>query len=169
MNKKLKKKIKQKLLNRIEKKVVGYHVYRSNDENLPFAFWLRLTDQPIPERSFHDPASEIGSRYFYKLTQVFADGSESNPIKADATFTDHAGKIHQQNPLIDFVGYNIYRSADENIPIEKWEKRNDKPLPDNSFKDDGVQSGEVYFYYVRAVDSQGTESSPSEITRVIRK
>jgi fibronectin type 3 domain-containing protein len=169
MNKKLKKKLKQKLLNRVDKKVLGYHVYRSTDPNLPFAFWARLTDEPIPESSFHDSAAEIGTRFYYKLTQVFADGSESSPVNADTQFTDHAGKTYEQNPLIDFVGYNIYRSIDANIPLEQWEKRNDKPLPDNNFKDEGVKSGEIYFYYVRAVDSKGTESSPSEITRVIRK
>ncbi len=169
MNKKLKKKLKQKLLNRIDKKVIGYHVYRSTDENLPFAFWARMTDEPIPEGSFHDSAAELGKRYFYKLTQVFIDESESNPISPPTKYTDHAGNSFEQNPLIDFVGYNIYRSVDENVPLENWEKRNNSPLPDTSFKDEGVESGEVYFYYVRAVDSKGTESSPSEVTRVIRK
>jgi len=169
MNKKLKKKLKQKLLVRMERKIVGYHVYRSVDENLPFAFWARLTDEPIPEGDFSDPGSEVGKRYFYKLTQVFADGRESAPITPKSSFTDHAGKSYTQNPLVDFVGYNIYRSIDENVPLEQWERRNKEPLKTNDFKDEGVESGEVYFYYIRAVDSKGTESAPGEITRVIRK
>ncbi len=169
MNKKLLKKKRQKLKNKVNKKVVGYHVYRSENENLPFVFWARLTDEPIPEGDFSDPAAEIGKRYFYKLTQVFENGDESQPITPNSNFTDHAGKQFAQNPLADFVGYNIYRSADETIPLEKWERRNEEPLPTAEFKDEGVESGEIYFYYVRAVDSKGTESSPSEITRVIRK
>lgn len=169
MKKKHRHKLKQKVLQRIERKVIGYHVYRSTDEKLPFAFWARLTDEPIPEGSFSDSAAEVGKRYFYKLTQVFENGDESAPITPKSTFTDHAGNTYDQNPLVDFVGYNIYRSADENVPLEKWERRNKEPLKTNEFKDDGVESGEVYFYYIRAVDSKGTESAPGEITRVIRK
>jgi fibronectin type 3 domain-containing protein len=169
MNKKLKKKLKQKLLNRVERKVVGYHVYRSTDTNLPFVFWARLTDDPIPEGNFNDPAAEVGKRYYYKLTQVYENGSESAPITPKSNFTDHAGNVYEQNPLVDFVGYNIYRSADERIPLEQWERRNKEPLKTNEFKDEGVQSGEVYFYYIRAVDSKGNESAPGEVTRVLRK
>jgi len=71
--------------------------------------------------------------------------------------------------LADFVGYNVYRSADKDVPLANWERRNAEPLPTTEFKDEGVRSGEVYFYYIRAVDSRGTESAPGEIIRVIRK
>ena len=160
---------KRKLLQRINKNVVGYHVYRSANENLPFALWERLTEQPIPKGSFNDAAAGGGERYFYKLTQVYADGSESAPITPKTTFTDHAGNIYEQNPLVDFVGYNIYRSADKDAALDRWERRNKEPLANTEFRDEGVKSGEVYFYYVRAVDSKGTESAPGEIVRVIRK
>lgn len=170
MNKKLlRQKMKRIALNRLERKVIGYHVYRSTDERLPFPFWARLTDEPIPEGNFEDLAAEVGKRYFYKLTQVFENGEESNPITPRSSFTDHAGNKYEQNPLVDFVGYNIYRSADENVPLEKWERRNKEPLKTTEFKDEGVESGEVYFYYIRAVDSKGTESAPGEITKVLRK
>lgn len=169
MKKRLKNKLKKNLRGRIERKVVGFHVYRSVNENLPFAFWERITDEPIAEGDFNDPTARIGERYFYKLTQAFADGSESAPIVPKTTYTDHAGKQFSQNPLANFAGYNIYRSADENVPLERWEKRNQELLPTTEFKDEGVESGEVYFYYIRAVDSHGAESSPSEVMRVIRK
>jgi fibronectin type 3 domain-containing protein len=163
-------KAKRKLLReKIDKKIVGFHVYRSINENLPFVFWERLTDEPIPEGGFNDPTAEIGQRYYYKLTQVDAEGNESAPITPKSTFRDHAGNVHEQNPLVDFVGYNIYRSADKDVPLERWERRNKEPLPSTQFKDEGVTSGEVYFYYVRAVDSKGTESAPGEVVRVIRK
>jgi fibronectin type 3 domain-containing protein len=163
-------KAKRKLLReRVDKKYVGFHVYRSVKENLPFVFWERLTDEPIKEGNFNDPAAEIGQRYFYKLTQVDADGNESAPITPKSNYTDHAGNRFEQNPLSDFVGYNIYRSDKRDIPLEHWERRNKEPLPTTEFKDDGVESGEVYFYYVRAIDSKGTESAPSEVVRVIRK
>jgi fibronectin type 3 domain-containing protein len=160
---------KKKLLQRIDKKYIGFHVYRSEIENLPFAFWTRLTDEPIPEGDFNDAAAAVGKRYFYKLTRVDAEGNESAPITPKSTYTDHAGNRFGQNPMVDFAGYNIYRSADESVALERWERRNTEPLPTTEFRDEGVASGEIYFYYVRAVDSKGTESAPSEVVRVIRK
>lgn len=169
MNKK-KLKQRQKLLReKIDKKYVGFHVYRSTDENLPFVFWARLTDDPIPDGNFDDQSADIGTRYYYKLTQVDADGKESAPITPQTAYTDHAGNRFEQNPLIDFAGYNMYRSIDGNVPLDQWERRNEKPIPTTEYKDEGVLSGEIYFYYVRAVDSKGNESSPGEIIRVIRK
>ena len=168
MNKK-KLRNKKKLLQKIDKKYIGFHVYRSVNESLPFMFWERLTDEPIPDGNFNDTAAAVGERYFYKLTQVDAEGNESAPVTPKTTFTDHAGNKHAQNPLVDFAGYNMYRSADQNVPLDQWERRNSEPIPTTEYKDEGVQSGEIYFYYVRAVDSNGTESAPSEITRVIRK
>ena len=169
MKKRLKNKLKKKILQKVDRRIVGYHVYRSVNENLPFIFWERLTDEPIAEGNFDDPAAEPGTRYFYKLTQVDANGHESAPVTPKTSFTDHAGNRYEQNPLVDFAGYNIYRSAEKDVPLEKWERRNAEPLPTTEFKDEGVQSGEVYFYYIRAVDSRGTESAPGEIIRVIRK
>ena len=168
MNKK-KLRNKRKLLQKIDKKYIGFHVYRSINESLPFMFWERLTDEPIPDGNFNDTAAAVGERYFYKLTQVDAEGNESAPVTPKTTFTDHAGNKHAQNPLVDFAGYNMYRSIDQNVPLDQWERRNSEPIPTTEYKDEGVQSGEIYFYYVRAVDSNGTESAPSEITRVIRK
>ncbi len=169
MKKKNRNRLKQKLLQRIDKKYIGFHVYRSEIENLPFVFWARLTDEPIKDGNFNDQAAAVGKRYFYKLTQVDANGNESAPITPKSTYTDHAGNRFEQNPLADFAGYNMYRSAAKDVPLDQWERRNQEPLPTTEFKDEGVQSGEIYFYYVRAVDSKGTESSPSEIMRVIRK
>lgn len=169
MNKKLLRKKKKQLLGKIERKFVGYHVYRSVNENLPFVLWERLTDEPIPDGNFNDPAAGVGERYFYKLTQVDANGKESAPFAPQVAYTDHAGNKFDQNPLADFVGYNIYRSADEKTPLDQWERRNREPLKTMEFKDEGVESGEAYFYYVRAVDSHGTESAPGEIVRVIRQ
>lgn len=160
---------KRKLLQQSGKKYIGFHVYRSINENLPFIFWERLTNAPISDGNFNDTAAEIGQRYYYKLTQVDADGNESAPVTPKSTFTDHAGNVHAQNPLADFAGYNMYRSADKNVPLDQWERRNKEPIPTLEYKDEGVESGEIYYYYVRAVDSRGSESAPGEILRVVRK
>jgi fibronectin type 3 domain-containing protein len=169
MKKRLKDKLKKKLLQKIDRRYVGFHVYRSVNENLPFAFWERLTDTPIPDGKFDDPQAAPGDHYFYKLTQVDANGRESTPFTPEVKFSDHAGNSFEKDPLVDFAGYNIYRSADPNVPLEQWERRNREPLPDNQFKDEGVASGEVFYYYVRGVDSRGNETAPGEVVRVLRK
>src|SRR5215217_8014099 len=158
MKKRLKDKLKKKLRQKVDRKYIGFLVYRSVNENLPFIFWERITDEPVPDGSFDDHLANPGDRYYYRLTQVDAAGNESAPVTPYVTFKDHAGNKLDQNPLVDFVGYNIYRSAEKAVPLET-----------NEFKDDGVTSGEVFFYYVRAVDSLGNESAPGEIVRVIRK
>ena len=162
-------KAKRKLLQKFDKKYIGFHVYRSVNESLPFVFWERLTDEPIRDGNFNDQAAKIGQRYYYKLTQVDAQGNESAPVTPQSTFIDHAGNTYKQNPLVDFAGYNIYRSAGKDLPLYQWERRNKELLPTTKFKDECVESGEIYFYYVRAVDSKGVESAPSEVTRVLRK
>jgi hypothetical protein len=169
MKKRLKDKLKKKLRQKVDRRYIGFHVYRSVNENLPFIFWERITDDPVPDGNFDDHLAGVGERYFYRLTQVDALGNESAPIKPHVTFKDHAGNVLDQNPLVDFAGYNIYRSADQNVPLENWERRNAEPLETTEFKDEGVRPGEVFFYYVRAVDSLGNESAPGEIVRVIRK
>ena len=157
------------LREKANRRYVGFHVYRSINESLPFEFWERITGEPIQDGNFSDQAAEIGTRYFYKLTQVDANGVESAPVTPKSTFTDHAGNKHAQHPLVDFAGYNMYRSIDKDVPLDQWERRNAEPIPTTQYKDEGVESGEIYFYYVRAVDSKGNESAPSEITRVVRK
>jgi hypothetical protein len=160
---------KKNSLPKTNNRYLGFHVYRSLSENLPFIFWERVTDKPISEGNFTDKTASPGERYYYKLTQVDAFGNESAPVTPKSTFTDHAGNTYAQNPLADFAGYNIYRSADQNVPLDEWERRNKEPLPTTQFKDEGVESGEIYFYYIRAVDSLGNESAPGEVVRVIRK
>ncbi|MDQ3373460.1 MAG: hypothetical protein M3521_06195 [Acidobacteriota bacterium] len=165
-----KNRLKRKFLReKVDKKYVGFHVYRSVNENLPFVLWERLTDAPVQDGNFNDQASDLGQRYYYKLTQVDADGNESLPVTPKSTFTDHAGNQFEQNPLVDFAGYNIYRSIDKDVPLGEWERRNKELLPTTEFKDEGVEAGEICFYYVRAVDSKGIESAPSEVVRVLRK
>ena len=39
MKKRLKNKLKKKILQKVDRQIVGYHVYRSVNENLPFIFW----------------------------------------------------------------------------------------------------------------------------------
>ena len=62
----------------------------------------------------------------------------------------------------DVVGYNIYRTEDENAPPERWVKLNSELHKTASFHDDHVQVGKKYFYQITAVDASGNESARSE-------
>ena len=58
--------------------MIGYHVYRSENENAPFEDWTRITENPIKDGNFNDSA-ETGKRFFYKLTEVDSKGVEGKP------------------------------------------------------------------------------------------
>lgn len=54
------------------------------------------------------------------------------------------------------VSYNVYRRGPSGTV-----KLNATPLPATTYVDDTVQSGQVYHYFVKAVNAKGTESNPS--------
>ncbi|MDQ3135350.1 MAG: hypothetical protein M3Q76_11170 [Acidobacteriota bacterium] len=62
-----------------ERDVIGYHVFRSTDPNLPKEQWTRLTKTPAERTTFQDDAVESGVRYFYYLTALDAAGNTSQP------------------------------------------------------------------------------------------
>jgi fibronectin type 3 domain-containing protein len=59
--------------------VVGYHVFRSTDPNLPKDQWRRLTRSPVDRTTFNDDAVEPGVRYYYYVTAIDAAGNTSRP------------------------------------------------------------------------------------------
>ena len=64
----------------------------------------------------------------------------------------------------DVVGYDIYRSTDENLPKDRWTKLNAAPLTRTAYQDENVESGKRYFYYIKAIDKAGNVSQPSDVS-----
>lgn len=58
----------------------------------------------------------------------------------------------------DVVGYNIYRSIVTGGPYSALDTI---PVATDAYQDSTVQAGQTYFYVVRAVDNEGTESPNS--------
>ncbi len=56
-----------------EPDVVGYHLYRSEDEQM----WAKITPRPITTITFSDKQVQIGKRYFYQIVAVDNAGNES--------------------------------------------------------------------------------------------
>jgi hypothetical protein len=59
------------------------------------------------------------------------------------------------------VGYNVYRRAASGVV-----KLNLEPIPGTTYVDGTVQAGQTYFYVTKAVNTRGTESTPSNEVRV---
>jgi hypothetical protein len=58
------------------------------------------------------------------------------------------------------VGYNVYRRGTSGVV-----KLNLEPVTGTSYVDRTVQPGQTYFYVTKAVNTRGTESSPSNEVR----
>ena len=56
-----------------EPDVIGYHIYRSEDETT----WNKITPRPITTITFSDRQVQIGKRYFYQIAAVDSAGNES--------------------------------------------------------------------------------------------
>ena len=63
--------------------VAGYHIYRSDSSSGPFQ---RVTNSVIGSLNYRDSTVQLGGHYYYVVTAVEADGSEStysNEVGAD--------------------------------------------------------------------------------------
>src|SRR5215813_5982390 len=60
-----------------EPDVVGYSIYRTEDENAPPEKWIKLNQELYKTASFRDERVQVGKRYFYQITAIDAYGNES--------------------------------------------------------------------------------------------
>ena len=60
-----------------EPDVVGYNVYRAEDDNAPPEKWVKLNPELHKTASLRDDKVEVGKKYFYQITAVDAYGNES--------------------------------------------------------------------------------------------
>jgi hypothetical protein len=163
--------------------VSGYNIYRRQGGALS-----KVNAEPLREPHFSDREFQFGVNYQYVVRSLsFKPGSTNliDAIESDDsrpfnytpkdTFPPTPPKpvtIASINSIVsvfwplsaepDVVGYNIYRTEDENVPPEKWVKLNSELYKTASFRDDHVQVGKKYFYQITAVDASGNESARSE-------
>ncbi len=62
-----------------ETDVIGYKVFRSEDDSIPKADWKLLTPKPFDTNTFQDTVVEKGKTYFYYVTAVDTFKNESQP------------------------------------------------------------------------------------------
>ena len=168
--------------------IIGYNIYRADVKDGPAKL---LNKTPVSNTQFQDEffAFEKEQQYFVRAVSIGSNGDpaesrESNIVAVtpvDTFAPDPPASITlaaTQNSISiffaanvekDIAGYRIYRSTDANTPQANWELLTPNLLTTNTFRDDNVQPGVRYFYYITAVDKKGNVSVPSEtVSEMIR-
>jgi hypothetical protein len=164
--------------------LLGYNVYRM-DESQTEISPTPLNTAPVAGTQYTDKDFEFGQNYRYVVrsvslgtegAQVESLNSNALPVSPRDIFPPSAPSLlppgaapggislfFPANPEPDVVGYNIYRSTDENLPKDRWTKLNSTPLTRTTFLDENVEPGKRYYYYLIAIDKAGNVSAPSEV------
>jgi hypothetical protein len=162
--------------------IIGYNVYRSSSMNETARL---LNPTPINATIFADENFDFDKDYLYFVRAVSAgltagliESRESEILRFRAidtfppsppgalTIAASPGVISiffAANPELDVVGYHVYRTTDPMMPKKDWERLTDKLLSGNVFRDERVESGKTYYYYLTAADKSGNVSQPSEV------
>lgn len=162
--------------------VLGFNVYRSTSTKEPGKL---LNKVPTAKANFDDEFFEFGKDYYYFVRAVSVgtqaepiESAESNVLKFKAvdTFAPSPPSaitvaaapttisiFFAVNVEKDVVGYKIYRSTDQDLPLGQWNLLTPDLLKTNTFQDAKVESGKTYLYYLTATDKFGNVSDPSEI------
>jgi hypothetical protein len=60
-----------------EPDVVGYNIYRTQEEGAPLEKWVKINPELHKTASFRDDHAQVEKKYFYQITAVDASGNES--------------------------------------------------------------------------------------------
>ena len=166
--------------------LLGYNVYRM-DESQSEPNQTPINSALVSGTAYADRNFKFGTdyRYFVRSVSLGTGGAQveslnSNAVAAQAR--DVFAPPPPERPSIapdpsfgrlaiffaanketDIAGYNIYRSTDPNLPKQNWTKLNQDLLTRTNFRDERVESGKTYYYYIVAVDNAGNISPPSEV------
>ena len=170
--------------------VIGYvqrgnskHVFSMRKANEREA--KKLNSSPVSNNLFTDSFFEFDKKYFYSVRSV-SIGTSGQPVESlssseieiqpkdifppsapdgitIAASPNSISLFFAANPEKDIIGYKVYRSTSEDLPISDWELLTGELLKTNTFQDQKINSGTKYFYYIVAVDTFGNSSEPSKI------
>ncbi len=167
--------------------LLGYNVYRT-DSSQSEPGQTPINTALVEGTSFVDRNFRFGSDYRYIVrsvslgtggAQVESLNSNSVPAQPRDTFAPAQperpsiapdpsfGRLaifFAANKEPDIAGYNVYRSTDPNLPKQNWTKLNQELLTRTNYRDERVESGKTYYYFIVAVDNAGNVSQPSEVT-----
>jgi predicted phage tail protein len=163
--------------------LLGYDVYRRS-RGAAAATDTPLNQAPTTRLEFDDRNFKFGEKYSYFVRSVSlgtlgkpvesldSNTAEANPVDiyppsapARPTIGPSPGRLSlfwAANPEPDVAGYLIYRSIDPNLP-KPWNQLTTALWTRTTFTDENVEAGRTYYYYIRAVDTSGNKSDPSEV------
>jgi predicted phage tail protein len=163
--------------------LLGYNIYRRSGSSTAAEQILNQT--PITTTEFQDRTFKFGEKYFYFVRSVSL-GTLGKPVESlDSTIVPVApidkyppaapsgisavaapGRISifwPPNSESDLAGYLVHRSSDRTAPLESWTPLTSALWTRTTFTDENVEPGKTYYYYLRAVDTSGNKSQPSDI------
>jgi hypothetical protein len=167
--------------------LLGYNVYRQ-DESQNQLSQTPINSALVSGTTYADRNFKFGNDYRYLIRSVslgtggaqveslnsnavavqprdlFAPAPPERPSIAPDPSFGRLAIFFAANKETDIAGYNIYRSTDPNLPKQNWTKLNPELLTRTNFRDEKVESGKTYYYYIVAVDNAGNVSQPSEVT-----
>lgn len=101
-------------------------------------------------------------------TLAFASNAANSPSVESLAGTgdpvQHSVNLSWDPSLSQVVGYNIYRSVQSGGPYDKLNSGLD---PGTAYTDSTVAGGQTYYYATTAVDSEGKESSYSNLAPAV--
>jgi hypothetical protein len=166
--------------------LLGYNVYRV-DESQSDLNQTPINSTLVSGTTYSDRNFKFGQSYRYLVRSVslgtggaqveslnsnavaaeprdvFAPAPPERPSIAPDPSFGRLAIFFAANKESDIAGYNIYRSTDPNLPKPSWTKLNPELLTRTNYRDERVESGKTYYYYIVAVDNAGNISQPSEV------
>jgi predicted phage tail protein len=166
--------------------LLGYNVYRMDEAQNELS-QTPLNSALVSGTTYADRNFKFGSDYRYIVRSVslgtgggqveslnsnavpaqprdvFAPAPPERPSIAPDPSFGRLAIFFAANKETDVAGYNIYRSTDPNLPKPSWTKLNAELLTRTNYRDDKVESGKTYYYYIVAVDNAGNVSQPSDV------
>jgi len=162
--------------------ILGFNIYRTDSKGET----RRLNDSgTVSGNEFKDEFFVFGDKYQYFVRtvslgtnagQVESLDSDKLSITPQDTFppappeavtiaasTNVISLFFAANVETDVAGYQVFRTTDPDKPVEEWELITPDLLDVTTFQDRSVNSGIIYFYYIKAVDKTGNVSAASEI------
>jgi predicted phage tail protein len=166
--------------------LLGYNVYRT-DESQTEMSQTPINSALVSGPTYADRNFKFGNNYRYIVRavslgtggaqveslnsnsvslaarDVFPPAPPERPSIAPDPSFGRLAIFFAANKETDIAGYNIFRSTDPNLPKGSWTKLNQDLLTRTNYRDDKVESGKTYYYYIVAVDTAGNVSQPSEV------
>ncbi|ULO09799.1 Ig-like domain-containing protein [Paenibacillus sp. 19GGS1-52] len=153
-----------------------YNVYRADQANGPYA---QINNSPLLTNSYSDLNLQPGSTYYYQVSAVNTAGESLKspfvklqvlyPAPAQLTAVGTSASSIQLNweAVVDSdqatVTYNVYRAVTE---AGVYTQINLEPLLLNSYADQDLLAGTIYYYKIAAVHGQSISVLSPTVTAI---